>query len=115
MLVLSPDLASHFNVTLDLDRVVFDTEDREIVRGPYALTVRLGAQSDSPSVGIDVRADWLRPFRNVHLWGAFLNELSEYFGHAYLGGKLKIATGTLISGAYGFGVFECDALAAMEA
>lgn len=40
---------------------------------------------------------------NIFAGTAFINEMSEYFGHAYLGGKIKVTDFALISGSYGFG------------
>lgn len=40
---------------------------------------------------------------NVFAGTAFINDMSEYFGHAYLGGKIKVTDFALISGSYGFG------------
>ncbi len=118
------------------------SEGREIVSGPFSLTIRGGGQNDSGSLGFDGRVDYLNPYLNVHIFGtydlldggagigeidnqrygaglalshtfpgmanifagtAFINEASEYFGHAYLGGKVKVADFALISGSYGFG------------
>lgn len=41
---------------------------------------------------------------NVFVGTAFINELSEYFGHLYLGGKAKVSETTLLSASYGFGL-----------
>jgi hypothetical protein len=41
---------------------------------------------------------------NIFAGSAFVNELGENFGHAYLGGEIKVTDYALISGSYGFGV-----------
>ena len=115
----------------------------EVVSGPYSLTIRGGAYSDSATFGGDARADYIKPFLNVHLFGtfdwlegsngvgeydsqrfgagiafshtypgkanvffgtSFINELEEYFGHAYLGGKVKVSDNALLSASYGQGL-----------
>lgn len=43
-------------------------------------------------------------FANVFAGTAIINELNEYFGHAYVGGKVKVADYALVSGSYGFGL-----------
>ncbi|MBI5344628.1 MAG: hypothetical protein HZB83_04725, partial [Deltaproteobacteria bacterium] len=43
----------------------------QIASGPYSLTIRGGAQSDSGSLGFDGRADYLNPVLNVHLFGTY--------------------------------------------
>lgn len=40
---------------------------------------------------------------NAYAGTAFVRELGENFGHAYVGGKLKVADYALLSAAYGFG------------
>lgn len=116
-------------------------QERQINGGPYSLTLHGGALNDSGGVGMDLRADFLNPVLNVHIFGtydlldasspigevdtqrygagvalshtyqrkanifagtSFINELGEYFGHAYLGGKLKVSDTALITGSYGF-------------
>lgn len=119
------------------------SEDRQIVSGPYSLSLRGGALNDSGTIGADGRVDYLNPVLNVHIFGsydlmdassglgavdsqrygagfalshtypgkanvfvgtAFINELSEYFGHVYFGGKLKVSETTLLSASYGVGL-----------
>ena len=41
---------------------------------------------------------------NIFVGASFINELDEYMGHAYLGGKVKVSDWALITGAYGIGV-----------
>lgn len=118
------------------------SEGRQLVSGPLSFTIRGGGQSDSATIGLDARMDYLNSILNTHIFGtydlldagkgigeidnqrygaglaishtfpgmanifagtAFINEMSEYFGHAYLGGKIKVADFALISGSYGFG------------
>jgi len=115
---------------------------RQIVSGPYSLTIRGGAENNSGAVGIDGRIDYLTRPINLHLFGtfdwldagrgegaiendrygagialshtypgkanafvgtSFIRELGETFGHAYIGGKIKLADYALLSGTYGFG------------
>lgn len=119
------------------------SEDRQIVSGPYSLSLHGGALNDSGTFGADARVDFLNPVLNVHLFGsydlmdassglgtvdsqrygagfalshtypgkanvfvgtAFINELSEYFGHVYFGGKVKVSQTTLLSASYGVGL-----------
>jgi len=116
--------------------------DRQIVSGPYSLSVRGGSENNSAALGFDGRVDYLTRLVNLHLLGtfdlleptrglgeidqqrygaalalshtfpakaniyagtAFVNQMGENFGHAYLGGKLKVADFALLSAAYGFG------------
>lgn len=118
------------------------SEGRQIVSGPLSFTIRGGGQSDSATIGLDGRIDYLNPILNTHIFGtydlldsgkgigeidnqrygaglalshtftgmvnifagtAFINEMSEYFGHVYLGGKVKVTDFALISGSYGYG------------
>ena len=122
--------------------VIVNAGSGDIISGPYSLTIRGGGQNDSASMGIDVRADYLNPLLNLHLFGtydqldggssigevknnrygaglaishtylgkanafigtSFINELDETFGHAYVGGKLKVSDNALISASYGVG------------
>ena len=41
---------------------------------------------------------------NVFAGTALIKELDEYFGHAYVGGKLKVSDYALLTGSYGFGL-----------
>jgi hypothetical protein len=122
--------------------VIVNAGSGDIISGPYSLTIRGGGQNDSASMGVDVRADYLNPLLNLHVFGtydqldggssigevknnrygagiaishtylgkanafigtSFINELDETFGHAYVGGKLKVSDNALLSGTYGFG------------
>lgn len=119
------------------------SQERQINGGPYSLTMRGGAQGDSGGIGLDLRADYLNPVMNVHLFGtydlldassplgqvnsqrygagfalshtyprkanvfvgtSFINELDEYFGHAYVGGKVMVSDSAFITGSYGVGI-----------
>lgn len=119
------------------------SEGRQIVSGPYSLSVHGGSINDSATVGVDARTDFLNPVLNLHIFGsydlmdassglgvvdnerygagfalshtyakranvfvgtAFINEANEYFGHAYLGGKVKVSETTLLSASYGVGL-----------
>jgi len=116
--------------------------DRQIVSGPYSLSVRVGGENNSDALGFDARVDYLSKMINLHLLGtydwlddgrgigeidnqkygaalalshtyagklnayagtAFVREMGENFGHAYVGGKMKVADYALVSAAYGFG------------
>lgn len=116
--------------------------DRQIVSGPYSLSVRAGGEHNSEALGIDARLDYLTKMINLHLQGtydwlnagrglgeidnqkygvaaalshtypgvanayvgtAFSREMDENFGHAYLGGKVKVTDYALLSAAYGLG------------
>ncbi|MCC6502438.1 MAG: hypothetical protein IT362_04790 [Deltaproteobacteria bacterium] len=118
-------------------------QERLINGGPYSLTIRGGAQGDSPGIGIDARADYINPLLNLHLFGTYdlldassqigdidsqrfgaglavshtyqrkanvyagtsmINELGEYFGHVYVGGKVKASDNILFTGSYGLGI-----------
>ena len=120
-----------------------ESGNREVNGGPYSLTVRGGAESDSAALGLDGRLDLLNPILNFHAFATYdqieassgigavdtqrygvglaishtypgvanvfvgtavINELNEYFGHAYIGGKLKVRHNALVSGSYGFGL-----------
>lgn len=119
------------------------SEGRQIVSGPYSLSIHGGSLNDSATVGVDARTDFLNPVLNLHIFGsydlmdassglgvvdserygagfalshtypgranvfvgtAFINELNEYFGHVYLGGKVKVSETTLLSASYGVGL-----------
>jgi hypothetical protein len=119
------------------------SENRQILSGPYSLSLHAGALDDSGTIGAEGRVDYLNPTLNVHIFGvydlmdassglgivdtqrygagialshtypgkanvfvgtAFINELSEYFGHVYLGGKVKVSETTLLSASYGVGL-----------
>ncbi len=119
------------------------SEGRQIVSGPYSLSVHGGSLNDSATFGVEARTDFLNPVLNLHVFGsydlmdassgmgtvdsqrygagvaishtypgwanvffgtAFLNELSDYFGHVYLGGKIKVSDSALLSASYGFGL-----------
>jgi hypothetical protein len=41
---------------------------------------------------------------NIFIGTSFINELNKYFGHAYLGGKVKVSNNTLLSTSYGVGL-----------
>jgi len=121
---------------------VASAADRQIVSGPYSLSVRGGSENNSAALGFDGRVDYLTRMVNLHLLGtfemlepnrglgaidqqrygaalalshtfpakaniyggtAFVNQMGENFGHAYLGGKLKVADFALLTAAYGFG------------
>ena len=129
-------------VILSIPKIA-ESEGRLINSGPYSLTVRGGANSDSAALGLDARANFLDPVLNFHLFGtydvlnasngigevdnqrfgagfafsktypdkanifagsALIKELDEYFGHAYVGGKLKVSDYALLTGSYGFGL-----------
>lgn len=116
--------------------------DRQIVSGPYSLSVRAGSENNSEALGFDARLDYLSKMINLHLLGtydwlnagrglgeidnqrygaalalshtypgkanayvgtAFVRQMGENFGHAYVGGKVKVADYALLSAAYGFG------------
>lgn len=118
-------------------------QERQINGGPYSLTLRGGAQGDSPGIGFDLRADYINPLLNLHLFGTYdlfdassqigdvdsqrfgaglavshtyprkanvyagtsmINELGEYFGHVYVGGKVKASDTMLLTGSYGLGI-----------
>lgn len=119
------------------------SEDRQLVSGPYSLSLHGGALDDTGVIGADGRLDFLNPKLNVHVFGtydlvdagsgigkvnaqrygaglalshtysrkanvfvgtAIMNELNEYFGQVYLGGKVKVSDTTLLSASYGFAV-----------
>jgi len=52
---------------------------------------------------------------NVFAGYAFLNEVGESFGHAYVGGKFKLGARTLVSAAYGFGLGDAKQVASNPA
>ena len=124
-------------------------QERQINGGPYSLTVRGGAQGDSGSLGLDLRADYINPLLNLHLFGTYdlidastpigavdsqrygaglavshtydrkanvyagtsmINELGEYFGHVYVGGKIKASDTMLVTGSYGLGISNQKAI-----
>lgn len=119
------------------------SEGRQIVSGPYSLSLHGGSLNDSATVGVDARTDFLNPVLNLHIFGsydimdassglgvvdserfgagfalshtypgkanlfigtAFINEMNEYFGHVYFGGKVKVSGTTLLSASYGLGL-----------
>ncbi len=119
-----------------------DPNGRQIVSGPYSLSVRGGAENSSAALGFDGRVDYLNELLNIHLFGTFdwlsagsgegaidnkrygagfalshtfakqaniyagtsmSREMGENFGHAYLGGKVKVTDFALLSASYGFG------------
>ncbi len=41
---------------------------------------------------------------NLFLGTSFINELNKYFGHAYIGGKVKVLDNALLSASYGQGI-----------
>ena len=43
----------------------------KVANGPYSMTLRGGGQDNAGSVGLDLNADYLNPFLNVHLFGAY--------------------------------------------
>jgi hypothetical protein len=46
-------------------------QDRQIASGPYSMTLRGGGQDNAGTVGVDLNADYLNPFLNVHLFGVY--------------------------------------------
>lgn len=111
--------------------------------------MRGGSQGDSGSIGLDLRADYINPFLNLHLFGTYdlidastpigaidtqrygaglavshtydrranvyagtsmINELGEYFGHVYVGGKIKASDTLLVTGSYGLGISNQKAI-----
>ncbi len=59
--------------------------------------------SQKYGAGLALSHTYLRS-ANIFVGASFINELDEYMGHAYLGGKVKVSDWALITGAYGIGV-----------
>ncbi|MBI5587904.1 MAG: hypothetical protein HY889_06005 [Deltaproteobacteria bacterium] len=47
------------------------SEDAQTVSGPYSLSIRGGSTSDSGTIGVDARTDFINPVLNFHLFGTY--------------------------------------------
>ena len=57
-------------VILSIPKVA-ESEGRLINSGPYSITLRGGANSDSAALGLDAGANFLDPVLNFHLFGTY--------------------------------------------
>ena len=53
------------------DAALAEDTGRQLVGGPYSLTIRGGGENNSGAMGIDARYDRLDPLANIHLFGTF--------------------------------------------